>query len=192
MNNFKDLENIWNSQESDGEAKIPEQLMKRIKKSEKIVNNSHIYTIIILMATILMIGVGYLLIFKESDLISILGISAMILSLAIRIAIEFVSYKRVKELDVLKSSSDFAKELAEYYLWRRKIHGYPTYLTVLAYIAGVSLLFVKFKMYLSAFWFNFFLIELIIIAIVLFLFIRKKLRKEMKTLGEMVEIYEGI
>ena len=135
---------------------------------------------------------AYLLLFKQSNLISVLGIAAINLALLIRIFIEWISYQRLKTLDVLDETSEFANQISAYYNWRAKIHSYPTWLTVLLYALGVGLLFTQFKIYLSAFWFNFFMIELGVIAAVLFFFIRKWIRKEMRSLNELVEIYDGI
>jgi hypothetical protein len=191
MNNFKDIQSIWDSQENDDTNEIPESLRKKIKKANSVVNNSHAKTIIILSVTAILITIGYFLIIKQGTFITITGLVAMLSALFIRIGIEIVSLNRKKKLDVLATSKHLAKDLSNYYKWRKKIHKFPTILTVSAYILGVGLLFVEFNVHLTAFWFNFFLIEFVVIMIVLFFFIRKKIRQEVNSLTELVALYEA-
>ena len=189
MNNFKDIQSIWDSQENDDTNEIPESLRKKIKKANSVVNDSHVKNIIILSLTAILIIIGYSLIIKQGTVITITGLVAMLLALFIRIGIEIVSLNRKKKLDVLATSKHLASELSVYYEWRKKIHKFPTLLTVSAYILGVGLLFIEFKTHLTTFWFNFFLIEFIVIAVVLFFFIRKKIRQEVNSLTELVALY---
>jgi len=191
MNNFKDIQSIWDSQENDDTNEIPESLRKKIKKSNRVVNNSHTKTIIILSITAILLIIGYFLIIKQGTLITIAGLAAMLSALIIRIGIEVVSLSRKKKLDVLATSRHLAKDLSDYYKWRKKIHKFPTILTVSAYILGVGLLFIEFKVYLTPLWFNFFLIEFVVIMIILFFFIRKKIRQEVNSLTELVALYEA-
>jgi len=190
MNNFKDIQSIWDSQENDDTNEIPDSLRKKIKKANSIVNDSHAKNIIILSVTAVLITIGYFLIIKQGTFITISGLIAMISSLLIRIGIEILSLNRKRKLDVLATSKHLAKDLSIYYEWRKRIHKFPTLLTVLTYIFGVGLLFIEFKTHLTPFWFNFFLIEFVIIAIILFVFIRKKIRKEVNSLTELIALYD--
>ena len=190
MNNFKDIQSIWDSQENDDTKEIPKSLRKKIKKANSVVNDSHVKNIIILSITAILVTVGYFLIIKQGTLITITGLAAMLSALIIRIGIEVVSLNRKKKLDVLATSKHLAKDLSNYYKWRKKIHKFPTLLTVSAYILGVGLLFIEFKVHLTPFWFNFFLIEFVVIMIVLFFFIRKKIRQEVNSLSELIAMYD--
>lgn len=192
MNNYNDLKEIWNHQSNNTNSEIPQSLQNKINKADKVVNNAHVNTIIILALVMIFMTAGYLLLFRQSNLISVLGITAINLALLIRIFVEWISYQRLKTLDVMNETPQFAAQISGYYQWRSKIHGYPTWLTVSLYAIGVALLFTQFKIYLPTFWFNFFLIELGVIAVVLFYFIRKWIRKEMQSLNSLVEIYDGI
>ncbi len=190
MNNFKDIQSIWDSQGNDDTNEIPESLRKKIKKANSVVNDSHVKNIIILSITAILVTVGYFLIIKQGTLITISGLAAMLSALIIRIGIEVVSLNRKKKLDVLATSKHLAKDLSDYYKWRKRIHKLPTLLTVSAYILGVGLLFIEFKVHLTPFWFNFFLIEFVVIMIILFFFIRKKIRQEVNSLTELIAMYE--
>lgn len=190
MNNFKDIQSIWDGQKNDDTNEIPESLRKKIKKANSVVNDSHVKNIIILSITAILITVGYFLIIKQGTLITITGLAAMLSSLIIRIGIEVVSLNRKKKLDVLATSKHLAKNLSDYYKWRKKIHKFPTLLSASAYILGVGLLFIEFKVHLTPFWFNLFLIEFIVIMIVLFFFIRKKIRQEVNSLTELIVMYD--
>ena len=192
MNNFNEIKNLWNSQRTIAHSDVPEDLYKRIKKADNVVNNKHINTVIILLATIGFITTGYLMIFKQHSWFSIAGIVAMDISLLIRIVIEMISLKRMQRMDFLSTSVVFADALSTFYSWRRKIHQYPTWLTVATYGVGVGLLFNEFYKHLPNFWFHFFLVQLIVIAIVLFFFIRKQIRKELNSLKQLITSYKEI
>jgi amino acid transporter len=190
MNNFKDIQSIYDGQKSSEPTEIPRELQKRIQKADSLVNNSHIKNIIILSITLLaIVGIDRFYFTATSTLFEI-GIISMIMALAIRITIEMFSYRLKKNLNVLRKSDLFIADLKAFYQWRKKIHQYPTYLTFLLYVIGVGLLFIEFHNHLSQFWFVFFLIEFVVIMLVLIIFIRKKIRKEIKSLNEMIDLYE--
>lgn len=190
MNNFKDIKSIYDKQKLLEPTEVPKELKRRIKKADRLVNNSHIKNIIILSITLLaIVGIDQFYFTTTSTLFEI-GIVTMIMALAIRITIEMFSYRRKKSLNVLLQSDHFISDLKAFYQWRKKIHKYPTYLTFSLYVIGVGLLFIEFFKYLSPFWFNFFLVEFVIIIVVLIFFIRKKIKKEINTLNEMIELYK--
>lgn len=190
MNNFKNIKSIYESQSTNESLEVPEELKKRIKKADNLVNNSHIKNIIILSITLLAVACCDIFYFKSPSLLFQAGIITMIGALGIRIAIEILSYRRKKSFNVLAESSSFAQDLKSFYKWRMKIHKFPTYLTFSMYVIGVGLLFIEFHKYLSQFWFTFFLIEFLVIIFVLILFIRKKIKQEIKSLSELIYLYE--
>ena len=192
MNSYDNIKQIWDNQQKTEMVDVPVSLKKKIAKADRVVNNSHISTIIVLSATIVFVSVGYWLLFKKHNLISILGIGTMDLALLIRIAFEWQSYKRLKQLDWLNTSSGFSAQITNYYQWRIKIHKYPTWLTAFSYVIGVALLFVEFHKYLPVFWFRFFVVEFIVILVVLFYFIRKWIRKELNSLNELIGNYHEL
>lgn len=191
MNNFKNIQELWKKHKSEDQIEVPEALLQKIKRSSNFVNSSHMKSILVLSATCLLISTGYYLIIGKGNLFTQMGIFLMVSALLVRIVIEWKSLQRIKALDFLSTSTQFAKELAVYYQWRARLHKYPTLLIVLVYCIGVAILFVQFYHYLPRFWFHFFLIELVIMAIVLFFFIRKKIRKEMAELFQLVELYNA-
>jgi hypothetical protein len=119
MNNFKDIQSIWDSQENEDTNEIPESLRKKIKKANSVVNGSHAKNIIILSVTAILITIGYFLIIKQGTVITITGLVAMLSGLIIRIGIEVVSLNRKKKLDVLATSKHLANDLSDYYKWRK-------------------------------------------------------------------------
>lgn len=190
MNNFKDIKSIYDSQDPKGAGEIPQELKSRIKKADKLVSSSHIKNIIILSITLLAIVGIDIFYFTSTSLLFEIGIITMIAALSARNIIEIFSYRRKKNLNVLNKSNQFISDLRSFYQWRKKIHRYPTYLTFSLYVIGVGLLFVEFQKYLPQFWFNFFLLEFVVIIVVLIIFIRKKIRKEIQSLNEMIELYK--
>ncbi len=189
MNNFKNIKSIYNSQDTGRLLDVPDQLKKKIKRADRAVNSSHIINIIILVVTFLVVACSDIFFFKSPSLLFQIGIITMLSALFVRIGFEIFSYRRKKSLNVLNESENFMKDLKEYYNWRKKIHEYPTYLTFLLYVIGVGLLFVEFHVYLPQFWFLFFLVEFVVIAIVLFFFIRKKVRNEVRSLSDLIVLY---
>ncbi len=189
MNNFKDIKSIYNRQDTSSLRNVPDQLKKKIKKADRTVNNSHVLNIIILSITFIVVACSDIFYFKSPSLLFEIGIITMLSALFIRIGFEILSYRRKKNLNVLNESEKFIKDLKKYYNWRMKIHKYPTYLTFMLYVFGVGFLFVEFHVWLSQFWFLFFLAEFVVIVIVLFFFIRKKIRKEISSLSDLIALY---
>ncbi|MCL3781332.1 hypothetical protein EMN47_13160 [Prolixibacteraceae bacterium JC049] len=192
MNNYNEIKDIWNQQGTSEMPDVPAQLQNKIAKFNQLVNNAHLITIAVLSLTLVFILVGYFLLFKQHNTISVLAISSMAIALIVRIGMEWGSYRKKQRLDVLSDTVLFANDLSKYYQWRMKMHGLPTWFTVILYVIGVGLLFTQFKIHLSGFWFKFFFIEFWVIALALFYFIRKWIKNELKALSELVETYQGI
>jgi len=185
MNNFENIQAIWDTQDVNTSSDVPQELYDRIKKSNSIVNNKHIWTIIILSVTVIVMGggFGYIL----NSLVAKLGLLIMELALILRIIIECYSYRKKKRLDVTEYTNLFQQRLIKFYEWRRKLHLSRTMYIVIAYVIGVGMMFLEFRHSLSSFWFNFFAIEFVVIAIVLIWFIRRHINKEIKDLTELIE-----
>lgn len=189
MNNFKDIKSIYESQEKTDSLDVPQELRKRIKKADNLVNNSHVKNIIILSITLLSVACCDIFYFKSPSQLFQIGIITMLVALGVRIGIEILSYSRKKNLNVLSESGCFLEDLKGFYNWRKRIHKFPTYLTFSLYVIGVGLLFIEFHNYLSQFWFIFFLFEFFVIILVLIFFIQKKVRQEIKSLDELISMF---
>jgi Flp pilus assembly protein TadB len=188
MNKIKDIKDIWESQDDYKVDAVPLSLQKRIRKSNKLISNKHIITILILSLTALVIAFGFVYLIDIKSKTSNAGLFIMELVLFVRIVIEVYSYRRKLALDETELTSVFKQKLISFYNWRKGIHGFKTLLLVIVYISGVALLFVEFKGALSNFWFNFFVVEFLVMAILLIWFIRKQVRKEIKELNDIIEI----
>ncbi len=190
MNNFNDIKGIWDSQAGTSSSSVPQELVERIKSNNRLINDKHIATIIILTATLVGIVVGFGILIDLAILVPKIGLAIMVLSLAIRIVLEVVSYYKKKNLDFVQRSDNFRKSLILYFNWRKQLHGAATLSIVVGYIIGVSMLFVGFYQYFSAFWFYFFAIQFIVMAVILTVFIQKQIKKEIKALTELIELYK--
>lgn len=192
MNSFNKIKNIWSSQSLLEMADVPAALQDRIRRADKGIGRFHVNTIIVLVTTMILITVGYLLLFKLQSLVSVSGISIMNIALMVRVVFEWESYNRMRKLDWLRPLPDFCVKLEKYYNWRIKVHKLPTWLTFGSYVVGVIMLFVIFYDSLSKFWFWFFVIEFIVIVLILSYLIRRWIRKEMKLYQELIVDYRRI
>lgn len=189
MNNFKEIQSIWDSQEKHIQSEVPVELYDRINKSNRVINNKHIKTIIVLLMVMIAIGVGFGYIIKLQTTLASIGLAVMEIVLLTRILIECYSYFRKRKLDVTEQTKILQRDLCNYYKWRKSIHGFKTLLLLVLYIIGVAMMFSEFKYSLSSFWFTFFVIEFIVLAIVLTYLIGKQVKKEIIELDELIEIY---
>jgi hypothetical protein len=120
------------------------------------------------------------------------GVGLMVGGLFLRIIIEIfsaVKYSRIRlEQDTLTATG---KSL-QFYQFRRRIHGPVTITIVGLYITGFYLLTPEFSLYFATKWMLAMDIGFVFIAIVLFVQIRKGVRKEMGILEALSKLQSDI
>ncbi len=176
MNNFEELENVWKGQSvTSPTEKEFELLRKGIVAIEKKQNSTNIIltiTTVILIAFVLYVS-GY------TNATFLIGISLMVVSLIVRIAIEIMSRSRLRKIGVLKHFLDFKEEITAYYKNRKKVHYIITPICLLAYTLGFIILLPLFEKSLSYGFYLYIVCSYTVFLVIFSLFIFSQIRKEL-------------
>ncbi len=176
MNNFEELENVWKGQSvtspTEKEFGLLKQGIAAIEKKQYITNIILTITIVVLIAFALYVS-GY------TNPTFLIGISLMVVSLIVRIAIEIMSIARLRKIGILKHFLDFKEEIMAYYKNRKKVHYIITPICLLAYTLGFTILLPLFEKSLSYGFYLYIVGSYIIFLIVFSLFIFRQIRKEL-------------
>lgn len=182
MKTFEELKLQWENQPEsetpkDG-AKLIVKKMNSIKKKQQITN-------IILGFTAVTLIIFFFYISAYNNILVATALFLMVGSLLIRIIIEYISVKKLKQIKVTAVASEFRKSLTHYYKKRIRTHYIFTPIIVIFYIIGFSILMPFFKESLSKGFYTYIKISGIVVLVVLSLFIRKQILKELQILKQL-------
>ena len=186
MSSFTDLENAWQQQPGSGERRPqPETLIKLAEQKAKQVRTKHLVTISILSVTVLVI-IWYFATYAGTTFNRFsIGLLLMIISLLVRIVIEFISYRNLHKFDVRADFKTYTKQLTIYYSKRRVIHLVITPLLFAAYVTGFILLLPVFQELFSEGFYLYVLVSGIVSLVVLAFVIIRANRRELKLLTHL-------
>ncbi|HDZ04495.1 hypothetical protein LCGC14_0079010 [marine sediment metagenome] len=182
MNNFEELQNKWQNQSgtsaTDNGFETLLHSVKSIENKQRIGNIVLTITIIILASFLIYVS-GY----KSNTFL--LGISLMIGSLVVRIAIELYSLKKLRSINFSKDSSTFKSDLTNYYSFRKYIHYLVTPLALMIYAIGFVILLPLFKATLSHGFYLYILFSSIVFLLIFCVFIYKQIKSELSKLKQL-------
>jgi hypothetical protein len=182
MNSFEELQSQWNNQKI---TKAPNQGHDVIIAKVNAIKNKQKYTNIVLSLTVLILVVFFVYISAYNYAIVAFALLLMMGSLGLRIGLELHSIKKLRELNVNVSATNFKQSIIRYYKNRVRIHVIYTPIILLLYSFGFILMLPSFKDSLSAGFYQYIVISSVIILLVLSLFIYKQIRKELNALQEL-------
>ena len=187
---LKKLKNQWKDVKSSVEKPEIEvdDIIEKAKKNKKSVLYAHYGNMLILTLTLIMITAFFYYVTSFQDLISKIGVVFMIGGLALRILIEWVSSIRSKQMDLTEHATSSMNSLLQFYQFRKKIHGPVTISIVGLYTLGFYMLTPEFSKYIDLHWMIIMDVGYVIGAIILIIFIRKGIKKEMEELAEIVQM----
>ncbi|HEV7349315.1 hypothetical protein [Telluribacter sp.] len=148
----------------------------------------------ILVLTISLIGVGafFYWVAPVREVLSRIGVVCMLGGLLLRIGIEVWSIFKSRKIQLGTTTLQTTHEAVQYYSFRKQIHG-PVTLTILGiYILGFYLLTPEFSQYISFNWMLLMHASFLVMAVFLFVQIRKGIKKEMQSLAELIEIQNDL
>lgn len=182
MNSFEEIKSQWTHQKV---VEIPDQGHKIIIEKVNAIKNKQKYTNIILLITILVLVVFFVYIAAYNYRTVALALLLMMGSLGVRIGLELQSIKKLKQLNVNISATNFKQTIIKYYKNRVRIHMIYTPIILLLYSLGFIIMLPYFKESLSNGFYNYIVISSVVILIVLSLFIYKQIIKELNALKEL-------
>lgn len=184
MNNFEELESNWNNQP---EIQATEQGFQEVLNRLRKIKNKQRITNVVLGSTAIILVVFFFYISGYGSQQVILGISLMIGSLLVRILLEILSIRKLRQMNAIARSTDFRSGLIVYYKGRKFVHFGWTPLLILIYIAGFLILLPLFKANLSSGFYTYIIVSSTILVVFLSIFIAKQIRTEMNNLKRLQE-----
>lgn len=191
---FKELQSKWeNSKKSIAPSTCSfDDLYKKIKNKEK--ENYFFYygTITILLITLIVISLFFYYVAPVKETLSRIGAGLMVLGLLFRIFIEIISIYKAKRINNLDNTLKTAENSINFHQFRKTIHKVIAPIIIGLYTIGFYLITPEFSLYME-FW-NIVLIDIsyIVIGIILFIIIRKGVKKEMQKLTDIVKLKNEI
>lgn len=191
---FINLQNTWDSSKQNIELATPnlDNLYKRIKKKEK--ENYFFYygTISILLITLVVISLFFNYVAPVNEILSKVGVGLMIFGLVFRIFIELISIYKAKQINNLDTTLKTTENSIIFHRFRKTIHQVVTPIIIGLYTIGFFMITPEFSVHMEL-W-NIVLIDIsyVVIGIILFMVIRKGVKKEMKKLTDIINLKNEI
>lgn len=161
--------------------------LENIRKKVSHSRQAHRANALVLIATCLVLIWFFRYIAPLQDTLSHVGIALMIGGLVVRVLIEWWSHQRSTRLRFAESTSQAATDVRQFYQWRQRIHGPVTLSILLLYSLGFYLLSPEFSQYFSLPVMILLDGSYVVIFVVLFILIRRGVKKEMEHLQSVVE-----
>ena len=195
MNNeFSSLQQQWKNNQKNiaFSASSLNDLHKKIQQKER--ENYFFYygTISTLSITLIVISLFFYYVAPVQELLSKIGAGLMITGLIFRIIIEIFSIYKAKRVNKSDSTLTATENLLIFHKFRKTIHQIVAPIVVILYTIGFYLITPEFSKHLP-FW-RVVLIDVsyVVIGIILFIVIRKGVKKEMVKLQEIIDLRDQI
>lgn len=188
MNEFKDIQEIWNQQSSQVTPKKSTEIIEKANQQIKQYQRKYIGTIAILTITIIGLILYLQAYFYKATSTFVIGLLLMICSLFIRIFIELFSLMEFKTINLLNSNIVFAKQLLGYYYFRKKILFALTPIIIILYTIGFILLLPTFNKVFSTGFFVYILFSGFGFLSFITWLIFKQAKQEMQFLNSLKQI----
>lgn len=187
MTDFNELEEIWKQQPAGAKADADTLINKAIQQ-QKTLQFRQRSTIVILLATVLVLGWYFLFYLSIENTTIQLSAALMIGSLAIRILAEMISHWQLMHVDLLQSLKQYVQQFTRFYTWRQWIHFVLTPLVMLCYSLGFIWMLPLFKENMTQGWYLYILFSGTIFLVGFSVFLFWNTRREMRILRSMKEM----
>ena len=190
---FDQLKSSWKAaKEGQSSSGNSSDMLKVAKENHNKSKKAQIGNVIVLSFVVVGLCAFFYFLAPLQDTLSRVGIGLMIGGLLVRIIIELISLQKAGKIDYSSSSTNSAQQAQAFYNYRKRIHG-PVTITIIAlYTIGFYALTPEFSKYFDTFWMWMIDGSYVIIAIVLFLGIRKGVVQEMKDLQRINELQQSL
>ncbi|MCU4155686.1 hypothetical protein J1N10_06830 [Carboxylicivirga sp. A043] len=187
MNDFNDIQNLWQAQDKQTLVST-EELKVKAKNHQQQALKKLLYTILILSTVCITLLVLWWLT-PWGNAVST-GLSMMFSAILIRVSVELYCYRRMKNIDISEVSDRYQQKIKNFYRLRRVLVSVVTSTTLLLYIAGFLIMLPVFKATLPH-WFFIYIVVFLSIGIPLsaYLLIRHA-RNELSELKRVIGLLE--
>ncbi|MEM5565593.1 hypothetical protein WNY78_10780 [Psychroserpens sp. AS72] len=176
MTTFEELKSDWDNQPKQNPPRGGSELI--VQKINGLKRKQWITNIVLLITVLILIGFFFYVEAYNNTTVTF-ALFLMVSSLLVRIIIEYFSIKKLQEIDVTVNSSVFNDNIIAYYKKRIRTHYIITPIIIILYSLGFILLLPSFKKYLSEGFYTYIIFSAIIILIIMVLFFRKQIKKEL-------------
>lgn len=193
-NDFSTLQEHWESHKNQNDLAAPsiKEIQQRIKHKEKENFSFYYGTLVILSTTLVGIILFFIYIAPIRENVSKIGWYLMILGLLLRIIIEVASITKAKKMNRIDNTLDSLKNAVSFHQFRKTIHNVVSPSILVMYTIGFFLMVPELSKYI-AFWYLFLICASYFVAgIILFILIRKGVKKEMKKVEEIVTLQKEV
>jgi hypothetical protein len=182
MENFDELQSLWGQQTSSRINTSASQVIEKAEANMKKLKMGQYITIGILSsATIILLG--YFLWVGVSQINAFtIGLGIMVAVITLRILLEWISVNKLRRIKPDSSMIQFSDQMAQFYVWRRKINMIIVPIIYIAYTLGFSLMLPAFRENLSYGMYLYVLISGFGSLVVLAFFISRQIKKETQLL----------
>lgn len=182
MKTFEELQNIWNQQTASESQPTPTEIIKKAESHTKKIKRGHLWTRIILSLTSIILISYYIWSGAYRNIQFSIGLCIMIVMLVSRVALEWISVKKLANLNTDLTLIEYSKLAHQFYTWRKKIHYILTPIIYLTYTAGFTLLLPVFKNIFSRGFYLYILLSGYIFLFLFAFFMIRFIQKEIKLL----------
>lgn len=193
-NDFKNLQNKW----EDGKRSIApttgnfDDLYKRIKNKEKENYSFYYGTITILSITLIAISLFFNYVAPVQETLSRIGVGLMVSGLLFRIFIEIISIHKAKQINILDDTLKTLENTVKFHKFRKTIHNVIAPVVLVLYTIGFYMLTPEFSLYIKLWILVLYDISYVVIGIILFIVIRKGVKKEMQKISDIMKLKKEI
>ena len=188
------LQNSWDNNKNNKSAQTTNfsELYSMIQQKEK--DNYRFYygTIGILLGTLIIVCLFFYFLAPVQETLSRIGASLMITSLSIRILIEVNSIYKAKRIKPTDNTLSTAQHSIHFHQLRKKIHQIADTSSLAVYTIGFYLISPEFSLYIDFVYLLLIDFSYIIIGVILFIVIRKGVKKEIQHLEEIIKLRDEI
>ena len=188
--NFEGLKTEW----EDGKKTIESQsgnfsdLHKMIKSKER--ENYFFYygTITILLITLTAISLFFYYVVPVKQMLSRIGAGLMLLGLLFRISVEIISIFKAKRINNTDNTLKTAENTISFHQFRKLIHQIVSPIIIALYTIGFYIITPEFSLHMQLWNIVLMDVSYVIIGVILFIVIRKGVKKEMRKLTDIVSL----
>ncbi|RYY58048.1 MAG: hypothetical protein EOO09_00310 [Chitinophagaceae bacterium] len=185
MNEFNELQQLWNKQPLTAGTGNAEELIRKTNSNLKQLKRRYISTAVILLVTVLVLAVYSIWVGVYGWNLFSGGLALMIALLSWRVFLELISIRRSSRIKPAADVAGFAAELGRYYTFRRRILLLHTPLVYLGYMAGFVMLLPGLKGNTSHGFFLYIVISGGLFLAGFIFLLARIIRKEIRTLDEL-------
>jgi len=188
MEKFNDIQSLWTNQIDASPLQDSAAFIKVANQKIKTIKRNHVWTIVILSATIAILLYYYLWLFTPAISNQIIGLQLMIVLLIARVILEIISIIQFHKIDFTTDFNKYTQQLIYFYKFRKVTHFILTPIIYIGYIAGFTSMLPLFKENFSIAFYIYIVVSGFGFLILFSYFMLIQIKKDMKNLKVLKQL----